>query len=519
MRLHDIVEYHARDRPDAVALRDRDRTMTYRDLDGLAESFADALASSGLVAGDRFAVLSANCLEYFAWYFGAAKVGAVTVPLNPRLAPREWAYVVNDSRCRLLVARKDLVGAIDEVRSELPTVDVLVAMGPPRDGWEEWTSWLGGAPVRPRNQGSFRPEDPTVQMYTSGTTGRPKGAILSQGSLMASITQLLVSTADRASGCIHVVAPLSHVGSTMVAMVNLLAGGSAYVQEVFEPAEVVRILDEEGVSGTMLVPAMIQALLTMVPDVAERSYRDLALMGYGASPIAPEVLRRAIEVFGCDFFQGFGQTEASGSVTFLTEADHRRAMAGEEHLLKSAGRATIGTDVRVVDADGRDCAPGEIGEIIARGPQLMTGYWNLPDETATTLRDGWLFTGDAGTFDTEGYLYVKDRIKDMIVTGGENVYPAEVEHVLLEHPAVTDAAVIGVPDDQWGEAVKACVVLRSGADVDVADILAFCRSRIAGFKVPKTIDFMDALPRNASMKVLKTELRDPYWKGRTRAVG
>ena len=281
----------------------------------------------------------------------------------------------------------------------------------------------------------------------------------------------------------------------------------------------VRILDEEVVSGTMLVPAMIQALLTMVPDVAERSYRDLELMGYGASPIAPEVLRRAIEVFGCDFFQGFGQTEASGSVTFLTEADHRRAMAGEEHLLKSAGRATIGTDVRVVDADGRDCAPGEIGEIIARGPQLMTGYWNLPDETATTLRDGWLYTGDAGTFDTEGYLYVKDRIKDMIVTGGENVYPAEVEHVLLEHPAVADVAVIGVPDDQWGEAVKACVVLRGGADVEVADIVAFCRSRIAGFKVPKTIDLMDALPRNASMKVLKTELRDPYWKGRTRAVG
>ena len=263
---------------------------------------------------------------------------------------------------------------------------------------------------------------------------------------------------------------------------------------------------------------MIQALLVFVPDVADREYRDLDQIGYGASPIAAETLRQAMAVFGCEFVQGFGQTEASGGVTLLTRADHRRALAGEEHLLQAAGRAAFGTEVRVVDEKGVDCAPGEVGEIIARGPQVMTGYWNLPEATAAAIRDGWLHLGDAGTFDEEGYLYVKDRIKDMIVSGGENVYPAEVEQVLFEHAAVADAAVIGVPDDQWGEAVKACVVRKADHDVGADELIDFCRTRIAGFKVPKSIDFVDELPRNASMKVLKTELRAPYWEGHERSV-
>ena len=441
------------------------------------------------------------------------------MPLNPRLSPPEWAFIVNDSSSRLIVARDDLVAAVDGVRCELPMVESFVALGTSHPGWAEWEDWLGAAQARPADAGPVRAEHPTVRMYTSGTTGRPKGAILSHRSLMASITQLLAPITDLASGCVHVVAPLSHVGSTMVAMVNLLAGGSVYVQESFDPQEVVRILDEDGVSSTMLVPAMIQALLTVVPDVAGREYRDLQLMGYGASPIAPEILRRAMDVFGCDFFQGFGQTEASGSVTFLTPADHRRAATGEEHLLRSAGRSTLGTELRVVDPEGNDCAPGDVGEIIARGPQLMTGYWNLPEETAKALRDGWLYMGDAGTFDDEGYLYVKDRVKDMIVSGGENVYPAEVEQVLFGHDAVADAAVIGVPDERWGEAVKACVVLKQGAEPCESAILDFCRSRIAGFKVPKSVDFLEGLPRNASMKVLKTELRAPYWEGRSRPIG
>ena len=263
------------------------------------------------------------------------------------------------------------------------------------------------------------------------------------------------------------------MGATIVGMNNLFAGGSVYVQEEFVPSEVVRVLDEEGVNRTMLVPAMIQALLVGVPDIADagvpRPRADRLRRG------ARSRWRRCgarIDVFGCEFFQGFGQTEASGSITFLLEADHHRALAGEEHLLLSAGTPIMGTDLRIVDADGNDCAPGEVGEIVARGPQLMLGYWNLPDETAAVLRDGWLHTGDAGTLDDEGFLYVKDRLRDMIVSGAENVYPAEVEQVLFEHEAVADAAVIGVPDEQWGEAVKACVVVRAGAELDEAGLIA-----------------------------------------------
>ena len=519
MRLHDIVEHYARDQPDAVALRDGARRLTYRELDAMADSFADALVAAGVGPGDRFATLAANCLEFVAWYFGGAKVGAVTVPLNQRLAPREWAYILDDSRSRLVVARGDLVAALDGIRGELPPIETFVALGASRPGWHDWEGWRSSAPARTTTIEPIRPDHAAIQMYTSGTTGRPKGAVLSHASLMASITQLLTATTTTASGCVHVVAPLSHVGSTMVALVHLIAGGSVFVQEAFDPHEVVRILDEEQINSTMLVPAMIQAMLTLVPDVAEREYRDLELMGYGAAPIAPETLRRAMGVFDCDFFQGFGQTEASGSVAFLTPADHHRALAGEERLLRSAGRATIGTELRIVHPDGNECATGEIGEILARGPQLMTGYWNLSEESEAALRDGWLHLGDAGTLDDEGYLYIKDRIKDMIVSGGENVYPAEVEHVLFEHDAIADAAVVGVPDETWGEAVKAFVVLKPGIEIDEADLVAFCRSRIAGFKVPKSVVFVQALPRNASMKVLKTELRAPFWKDRPQSIG
>jgi len=519
MRLHDLLEFQAAQQPDAVALRDGTRTLSFRDLDAMSESFANGLVASGIGPGDRYAVLADNCLEYFAWYLGAAKVGAVTVPLNQRLAPAEWAYILNDSESRLVVAREQRVAELDAMRDDLSTVDTFVALGASHDGWRDWDEWLAAAPIRPRSLAPIRPEDPVVQMYTSGTTGRPKGAIVSHGSLVASLYQGLIVFLERADGCIHLAMPLSHMGSTANGLLQMLGGGRVYVQGAFDPHETVRILEEEGVHRTVLVPAMIQAILVSVPDLGEREFRDLGVISYGASPIAPETLRRAMGVFGCDFLQGFGQTEASGSVTYLTQADHRRAAAGDEYLLESCGRPAMGTEVRIVDDDDNDCAPGEVGEIVMRGPQQMTGYWNLPEETERVLRDGWLHMGDAGTLDEEGYLYVKDRIKDMIVSGGENVYSAEVERVLFEHESVADAAVIGVPDERWGEAVKAFVVVKDGADLDEAALVAFCKARIAGFKVPKSVTFMDALPRNASGKVLKFELRAPYWEGQSREIG
>jgi fatty-acyl-CoA synthase len=263
---------------------------------------------------------------------------------------------------------------------------------------------------------------------------------------------------------------------------------------------------------------MIQALLVFVPDAGKREYKDLRQITYGASPIAEETLRRAMDTFRCDFAQAFGMTETTAVLTYLFPEDHRRAVREEPHLLLSAGRPVVGTELRVVDDDEKPLPPDTVGEIIARGPQLMRGYWNLPDESAEALRGGWMHTGDAGTLDERGYLYIQDRIKDMIVSGGENVYPRIVEDVLFQHPAVADAAVIGVPDEQWGETVKAIVVLKEGQSASEEEIIEFCRGRLGGFERPRSVDFVAVLPRNPSGKVLKRELREPYWKGHKRRV-
>jgi fatty-acyl-CoA synthase len=263
---------------------------------------------------------------------------------------------------------------------------------------------------------------------------------------------------------------------------------------------------------------MIQALLVMVPDVMERSYENLRMVVYGASPIAEQTLRKAMEVFGCDFAQGYGMTETTAVLSFLTPDDHRKAMSERQELLLSAGRPILGTDIRIVDDDDKPVRVGEIGEIIARGPQLMRGYRNLADESAEALKGGWMHTGDAGTVDEDGFIFIQDRVKDMIVSGGENVYPRIVEDVLFQHPAVADAAVIGVPDQQWGETVKAIVVLKKGESATADEIIEFSKGRLGGFERPRSVDFINELPRNPSGKVLKRQLREPYWKGHTRRV-
>jgi len=296
-------------------------------------------------------------------------------------------------------------------------------------------------------------------------------------------------------------------------------GGSLYIHHEFKPGEVVRALSDEHIDVAVLVPSMIQACLLSVPDVSERCYDDLRLIFYGASPIAEHTLRRAIAVFGCDFAQGYGMTETTATLTFLSAAEHRLALAGRPELLASAGRSAVGTEVRVVDDHDIHVPPGVAGQIVARGPTVMRGYWNRPAETAEALRGGWMHTGDIGRLDADGYLYVLDRIKDMICSGGENIYPRTIEAVLYTHPAVADAAVIGVPDEQWGETVKALVVLRPGTSASQEQIIEFCCGRLAGFQRPRSVAFVDALPRNASGKVLKQVLREPYWSGRQRRVG
>ncbi|HEY0647042.1 AMP-binding protein, partial [Phenylobacterium sp.] len=358
-------------------------------------------------------------------------------------------------------------------------------------------------------------DDDVLQLYTSGTTGLPKGVRLSNANYSAFLgLRHLVEGFDYGpDDTVLILMPMFHVAGTNISFSGLASGGRIVLQAEFVPPTVLKTFGAERVNHVFLAPVMINALL-QTPGVEDADFSSLKTVSYGASPISEAVLARATDVFGCGFIQFYGMTETTGAGTTLAPAEHR----GE--LLRSCGRPWETLETRIADEDGNTLGPGEIGEIEIRGPIVMAGYWNRPEATAETIRpDGWLRTGDAGFMNEDGFFFVHDRVKDMIVSGGENVYPAEVENAILGCPGVADAAVIGVPDDRWGEAVKAIVVAKPGESPSPADIIAWARERIAGYKAPKSVDFIDALPRNPSGKVLRRELRKPYWEGRDRKVG
>jgi acyl-CoA synthetase (AMP-forming)/AMP-acid ligase II len=519
MRIFDWFDWHAREQPEVPFAWFAGAELSYGAALARANRIANALIGEGLAPGARVAFLAKNCTEFVLFYYGAAKAGVVPVPLNYRLAPPEWRYIANDAGAELLIARGALVDAIDPVRKELPSLRRSLAFdAPARAGWDDYEAWVARASDAPPAREI--PADADVyQMYTSGTTGRPKGAVLQHDAVSANLVQL-ASVAPIAPGERYlIVAPLYHAAAAVGSFWLVRQGATLYIHEDFAPGEVVRALSEERIVGATLVPAMIQACLVGVPDAAQRRYDLLRFVIYGASPIAVETLRRAIEVFGCSFAQGFGMTETTAAATFLLPKDHERALRGKPELLLSCGRALPGTQLKIADADDRELPRGQIGEILVKGPQLMRGYWNMPDASQEALRGGWMHTGDAAVMDDEGYVYIQDRVKDMIVSGGENVYPREIEDVLFQHPAVADAAVIGVPDAQWGEAVKAIVVLRPGKTATADELIEYARGQLAGYKRPRSVDFIAELPRNPSGKVLKKDLREPWWKGHTRRVG
>ncbi len=518
MRLHDWLDFHARETPEAEFVYFQGSSVSYGEGQKSANRLANALLAEGLAQGDRIAIAAKNCTEYALLYFACSKAGIVPVPLNYRLAPAEWQYIIDDSEAKLIIAGPEFAEGVDSIRPALGGVKRFVSLGGEIPaGWSSYSAWTESHGVHDPGI-EIESTAPAYQMYTSGTTGRPKGAIVTHNAVTSNVSQLLTGFFIQRDERYLIVVPLYHAAGASALFITTACGACTYLQADFIPQEVVRALSEERIALTTLVPAMIQALLVMVPDVAKRSYQSLRQLAYGASPISEETLRRAIQVFGCDFVQGYGMTESTAVLTLLTPKDHERALKEKRELLRSAGRPILGTELRIVDPAGEPVPTGTPGEITARGPQLMQGYWNLEDATRRTLEHGWLHTDDVGCVDEEGYLYILDRVKDMIVSGGENVYPNEVENVLFSHPAVGDAAVIGVPDERWGEAVKGIVVLREGQTATEEELREFCRSQLAGFKVPKSIDFVAELPRNATGKVLKTELRKPYWAGHTRGV-
>jgi acyl-CoA synthetase (AMP-forming)/AMP-acid ligase II len=493
--LGDYLDYWARERPRAEFAVSGSRALTYAQ----AATGAGRLAGR-LQRGRRVAVLAKNALWYPVLYFAASKAGAVVLPLNWRLTPGEWLGILADAEPTVLIAGTEFADTIDDLRGELPFVEHWVVDGE-RRGWEPLERWLSSGSVHAVD---VHEGDALYQMYTSGTTGTPKGAVLSHGAVTANIVQiglaLPVFPGDRGLA----VVPMFHAAILPSVLAVVCRGGTVVMLDAFDPEAVVSVLERERIAVTTLVPAM---LLACLGAASGRRFEQLRAIYYGASPIAEATLRRAMEAFGCGFVQSYGMTEAAQALTFLSAADHEVALDSRPELLLSAGRAAVGTRLAIADR-----------EIVARGPQLMTGYWRRPEETAQTLRDGWLHTGDAGRIDEQGYLFVDDRMKDMIVSGGENVYPRAVEEALSAHPAVAEAAVIGVPDERWGETVKAVVVLEPGRACTQEELIDFCGPRMAGFERPRSVDFVDALPRTATGKVLKRVLREPYWTGRGRRV-
>ena len=367
------------------------------------------------------------------------------------------------------------------------------------------------------------PDDVITQLYTSGTTGLPKGVMIS-GRNLTTILRAAPETFRIDDTTVSMVAmPLFHIGGTGWALSGMSRGGHSVIVRDIDPVEVLRVIESHAVTDAFLVPAVLMFLLA-TPQLEDTDVRSLRTIFYGASPISEDVLVRSMAALGCDFAQVYGLTETTGAITALSPADHDPE-GPKAPLLRSAGRPFSHVELRIVDsATGEDLPPGAVGEVLSRSDQTMLGYWNKPEETAAVIdADGWFRTGDAGWLSEDGFLFLHDRIKDMIVSGGENVYPAEVENALLSHPSVADAAVIGVPDERWGETVKAIVVPTPDAPEDrgalAADILEATRGRLAHYKCPTSIDFVDGLPRNPSGKVLKRELRAPYWEGRRRNIG
>jgi acyl-CoA synthetase (AMP-forming)/AMP-acid ligase II len=502
---------------DAPMLTAGDRTLTWGQLYHRARRMSHALAASGVHRGDRVAFLERNSIEYFEVFFGCALMGAVPVAINWRLATPEMAAIVDDSRASVLffgpeyaAAAKDIAAAVHGDRQWIPLDDL--------DAWLD----IHADPDAADPGFEPGPDDVVTQLYTSGTTGLPKGAMITARNISCVLTE-----ADRVfhigTDTVSLVAmPLFHIGGTGWALAGMSRGGHSVIVRDIDPAAVLALVERHRVTETFVVPAVLMFMLA-TPELATADVSSLRTVFYGAAPISEDLLVRSIRALGCDFAQVYGLTETTGAITSLLPGDHDPS-GPRSHLLQSAGRPFDHVEIRIVDTDsGADLPVGQVGELWTRSDQNMAGYWEKPEATAAVLSDdGWFRTGDAGWVDAEGYVFLHDRIKDMIVSGGENVYPAEVENALLSHAAVADAAVIGIPDDQWGETVKAIVVRGPGAPEDdqllAADIIASTRQRLAHYKCPTSVDFVDALPRNASGKILKRELRQPFWVGRERNV-
>jgi acyl-CoA synthetase (AMP-forming)/AMP-acid ligase II len=499
--------------PDRLATVCGERSHSWRQFADRLARLAGALQALGMGPGDRVGMLALNSDRYLEFFYGTWWGGGAVNPVNIRWSAAEIAYSLSDCDTRILLVDEQFKALGADLRARCASLKTLVYTGdgdtPP--GMLDYEALLAAATPLP--DAGRCGSDLAAVMYTGGTTGFPKGVMLSHANLASNALGSVADGITHADGRALLIAPMFHIAVGTLMHAHVMAGGTSIIAPMFTPLATVQAVQQHRVTHLLLVPTMVQ-LTVDHPDVGQYDLGSVQVLAYGGSVISAAVLQRAMQRFpNAGFIQAYGMTELSPCAVFMKPADHL-----EPALLRAAGRANLVSQVKVVGEDGREVAVGEVGEVAVRGPGVMLGYWNKPEQTAAALRDGWMHTGDGGRLDERGYLTIVDRMKDMIVSGAENVYSAEVENALSLHPAVAISAVIGIPSDEWGEAVHAVVVLKPGMAASAGDLKAHCHTLIAGYKCPRSIDFRDTLPMTGAGKIQKTELRKPYWLGRERRV-
>ena len=504
-----FIRHWARERPGHTALEQDGEAITFGDFEERSRKIVAMLVARGISKGDRVAWLGKNSRLYFELFYSAARMGAVMVPIGWRLAAPEVAYILDDTRAKLLFIGEGFEEAAAKACAQMDSPPEVISTPDAQAAIES----AAADEFEPAG-----PDDAVLQLYTSGTTGNPKGAVLTNRNLFA----LRVPSEEEGQPWSHfdedeailVCMPCAHIGGTGLGIMAMSSGIRAIVQAEFTPDGV---LDgfEQGITRLFIVPAALQ-MVVQHPRAKTTDMSAIKYVLYGAAPIPLDLLREAVKTIpDAGFLQCYGMTETTGTIAVLPPEDHD--LDGNQRM-KSAGKAVPGVELKVIGEEGQELPRGQVGELICRSPSNMAGYWNLPEATESSLVDGWMHTGDAAYMDEDGYVYIQDRMKDMIISGGENVYPAQVESAIYGHPQIAEVAVIGVPDETWGEAVKACIVPKPGEELDEASVIAWTKERLAGFKVPRSIDVLDIMPRNASGKILRKDLRAPYWEGRERQV-
>jgi acyl-CoA synthetase (AMP-forming)/AMP-acid ligase II len=503
--------------PGAIASVYRDRRRTFAQMGDRVARLAGALRGLGLNPGDRVGMLSLNSDRYLEYYMAVYWAGYAVNPVNIRWSAAEIAYSLDDCDTRVLIVDDQFAPMVPDLKQRSKVLSTLIhaGEGATPDGMLSYESLIDQSqPVEDARRGDA---DLAGVFYTGGTTGFPKGVMLSHAGLYVNALSIVAEGAVRDGDVGLHAAPMFHLADGAFMNAMFACGGTHVMIPAFAPVAVLQAIERERITASLLVPTMIQMTVDH-PDVPKHDLSSLRSVIYGASPISEALIDRAtLALPKASFFQAYGMTELSPVATMLRPEFHTkegRALG----KVRSAGRPTYCAEVRIEDVDGHELPRGQVGEIVVKGPGMMLGYWNKPEESAQALRGGWMHTGDAGRMDDQGFVFVVDRIKDMIVTGGENVYSAEVENAVLQHPAVATCAVISIPSDQWGELVHAVVVLKPGATATAEDIQAHCKTLIAGYKCPRSMAFVDALPLSGAGKVLKTKLREPFWQGRERAV-